>query len=162
MAYILSAERRGTPGKVSESFARYREYLRTHEDRFPAGVYKLATASWYFDLSDNRSPHDGRLIEMRLTERKVDEDTSESALDLSIRLMNSYNDAEIEFSYTEVVNYALHLRDGDWGHRDWRYDEFRLSEDGHVIHEIEWSGPAETARWEIVASDIRFRITPRR
>ncbi len=160
MAFILSAERRGAPEQVSESFSRYREYLRVHEDTFPVGAYKLATASWYFDFSDRRSPHDGRLLDLRVTERTVDEKTGRTVIDLIVRLRNAYDDAHLEFLYPEVVEYRLHLSDGDWGHRDWRYDEFRLSEDGHVLHEIEWSGPSETGRWVIVASDVLFRVAP--
>ena len=50
---------------------------------------------------------------------------------------------------------------GTLGHRDWLYDEFRLGDDGHILHEIEWSGPHETARWLIEASDVEFTWVPR-
>jgi hypothetical protein len=160
MVFILSAERRGTPGEVSESFSRYREYLRSSEDRFPVGAFQLATASWYFDFSDHRSPHDGRLRELRVSEETADETTGRQTVGLVIRLTKPYDGTELEFAYPGVVRYTLHLGNGGWGHRDWRYDEFRLSEDGHVVHEIEWSGPSETGRWEIVASDVLFRVIP--
>ena len=37
------------------------------------------------------------------------------------------------------------------------YDEFRLSELGHLVHEIEW---AQDAHWIIAANDIDFRWIP--
>ena len=45
---------------------------------------------------------------------------------------------------------------------DWRYDEFRLSPAGHVLHEIEWAGaPSVEARWLIEASDVQLTTYPR-
>ena len=41
-----------------------------------------------------------------------------------------------------------------YGHQDWRYDEFRVTDQGHVLHEIEWNGFLETGRWLIEASDV--------
>jgi len=46
------------------------------------------------------------------------------------------------------------------GHDDWRYDEFRLADEGHLIHEIEWWGRGEVARWVIEASDVQFSWYP--
>jgi hypothetical protein len=46
------------------------------------------------------------------------------------------------------------------GHRDWRYDEFRVNEEGRLVHEIEWGGRKDTGSWLIVASDIEFKWSP--
>jgi hypothetical protein len=54
-------------------------------------------------------------------------------------------------------SYALSTPDGEYGQRDWRYDEFRTSAAGKLIHEIEWSGAQDTGRWLIEASDIELR-----
>jgi hypothetical protein len=47
-------------------------------------------------------------------------------------------------------------------HGDWRYDEFRLSKRGHLIHEIEWAGAPGRAdkafSWTIEAADIDFSV----
>ena len=45
---------------------------------------------------------------------------------------------------------------------DWRYDEFRLSERGHLIHEIEWAPQVQgkPLSWIIEADDIDFRWIP--
>jgi len=42
------------------------------------------------------------------------------------------------------------------GHSDWRYDEFRLSKSGLLLHEIEWSGYEDTSIWLIEAEDIEY------
>jgi hypothetical protein len=46
---------------------------------------------------------------------------------------------------------------------DWLYDEFTLSPDGHIIHEIEWAGfpHDEGSRWIIEASDIEVQWIPK-
>lgn len=41
------------------------------------------------------------------------------------------------------------------GRYDWRYDEFRLPDEGNLIDEIEWARPPGTgARWLIEADDV--------
>ena len=68
----------------------------------------------------------------------------------------------IDFVYRNAFGYVLNSPSTVDGLGDWRYDEFRLSSDGSVIHEIEWAGfPAdEAARWCITASDVEFHWTP--
>ena len=53
------------------------------------------------------------------------------------RMLGAYDDGFIEFYYPSVVRYCLDASDSAEGHRDWRYDEFRVSERGHVIHDHE-------------------------
>lgn len=79
---------------------------------------------------------------------------------IRIRLLGAYHDGVIELFYPEVVRYQLNARDVSAGHRDWRYDEFRLSDSGHVIHEIEWASVGESARWLIEARDVHFSWEP--
>jgi hypothetical protein len=52
------------------------------------------------------------------------------------------------------------VNDGQGGHRDWRYDELRLSKDGRILHEIEWHGANEVGSWLIEASDVELRWIP--
>jgi hypothetical protein len=59
-----------------------------------------------------------------------------------------------------VFTYRLDAWEGEQGHRDWRYDEFRLSEAGHLLHEIEWAGANSTSRWLIEASDVEYTWEP--
>lgn|SRR5215471_1351559 len=66
-----------------------------------------------------------------------------------------------ELRYPRVFRYALNVIDGERGHRDWRYDELRLSDRGYLFHEIEWSGLYATGVWVIEALDLEFRWVPK-
>jgi hypothetical protein len=52
--------------------------------------------------------------------------------------------------------YTLSVGDGTRGHRDWRYDELRVSERGNLIHEIERCGAQDVGISRIEASDLEF------
>jgi hypothetical protein len=56
-----------------------------------------------------------------------------------------------------VVRYECDILDCSSGHRDWLYDEFRVSDSGNIIHEIEWSGATQVGHWFIEAADVSFR-----
>jgi hypothetical protein len=60
-----------------------------------------------------------------------------------------------------VTSYALNINRCNGGHRDWRYDELRVSGQGTLIHEIEWSDAHAIGSWIIEASDLEFRWVPR-
>jgi hypothetical protein len=79
---------------------------------------------------------------------------------LRARLLGAYHDGYIELLYPRVFAYRFDVIDSGHGHRDWRYDELRLSKDGHLIHEIEWCGLNEAGSWFIEASDVEYRWTP--
>lgn len=160
MAYILSENRAGSRHEFERAFQRYREHLHAARTRFPPSAYAIATSDWYYSLSDPRSPHDAWLTECRLIERPRDVDVQTRIVDISVRLLNGRHDRYLDFFYTGVSSYNLKISDGDLGHRDWRYDEFRLNDEDKVIHEIEWYGPRATGRWIIVASDIKLATTP--
>jgi hypothetical protein len=76
-------------------------------------------------------------------------------------LLGAYHDCRIELTYPKVYFYRFGSRDSGTGAGDWRYDEFRLTDDGRVIHEIEWAfGPARGASWLIEAADVQFKVLP--
>jgi hypothetical protein len=81
---------------------------------------------------------------------------------INIRLLAAYHDGYVEFLYPTVFNYTLLCPSSARGLGDWMYDEFRLSSDGHLIHEIEWAGfpKVEGSRWIIEATDVKFRWIP--
>ena len=79
------------------------------------------------------------------------------SLSVNVRLLGAYHDGYIELRYPRVSRYALNVTDGERGHRDWRYDELRLSDRGYLVHEIEWSGLYATGVWVIETSDLEFR-----
>jgi len=164
MTYILSAQRdQDDLQEALRLWREYEKYLKSNEHRFPPGAYQLATNGWYFGFEDHRAPHDAWLQEIRLEEPAQGERCEVRTAALRIRLLGAYHDMWLEFFYPRVYSYTLSGPAVRCGHGDWRYDEFRLSEAGHLLHEIEWAGsPAEEGgRWLIEASDVQFSSEPR-
>ncbi|RYD19819.1 MAG: hypothetical protein EOP88_17520 [Verrucomicrobiaceae bacterium] len=157
MAYILSAERHEDP---SGSFQRYRAFVNAERHRFPASVLALVESDWYFDFTDHRAPHDSWLREVRITEIPGENEDHPPEIQMRVRLLGAYHDGDIEFIYSGVISYDIRMMDLTQGHCDWRYDEFRLSESGDVIHEIEWCGAIDTGRWLIQARNVEHRWYP--
>ena len=164
MVYILTAdvfdEERG-----DSAFERYKAYLEAVRERFPPSAYDLAASVWYHDFSDHRCPHDAWLEQLTIRELGGDNRSESRHLEIVIRLLGAYHDGHIEFRYKGVTAYRCELdaqeNDFERGHRDWRYDEFRLSDSGRLVHEIEWAGQDSTGTWVIEASDVAFSWLPR-
>lgn len=158
MSFILDAQLRED---WRGAYDRYRRYLEEVRGRMPPSAHELATSGWYFDFSDHRCPHDAWLQSITISESPVDEEIRERFVSIQVRLLGAYHDGIIEFHYPRVARYQLGSAGAGRGHQDWRYNEFRLSDEGHVIHEIEWCGAWETARWVIEAEDVFYRWLPR-
>lgn len=158
MAYYLSKER---SRDVVEAYRRYQQYLRKHENEFPPGAFALATAEWYQNPSDHRCPHDSWLEDSIISET-VDSE-KQRVTTVRTRLLAAYHDGYIEFFYPQVFAYTLESPSCARGLGDWLYDEFRLSRNGHLIHEIEWAGFSgrKGSRWVIEASDVCFQWIPK-
>jgi len=160
MSFILAAQRE--PETVVAAFERYYDYVASHSDQFPSGAFALATSGWYFDPRDHRCPHDAWLEEVIVSEPAIGERSEKRVTEIRARLLGAYHDGYIELSYLGVIRYSLSSSSAVRGIGDWRYDEFRLHSDGHLIHEIEWSGFPEDvgSHWVIEASDIKFKWIP--
>ena len=154
--YILS-EQLDREGTGSRDFARYQAYVSDNRSAFPLSAYSLASSTWYFDSRDHRAPHDGRLLSLRLIESS---DTDKPTISLETHLQSAYQDGVIVIRYPRVFSYSFSLSDASEGHSDWRYDEFRVAPNGHVLHEIEWWHREETARWLIEANDVQHEWRP--
>src|SRR5215470_14588922 len=133
MAYYLSKQRRQD---VVAAYQRYQQYLRENQSTFPPGGFALATAEWYQNANDHRSPHDARLEHLLITESADSGGNRTSTI--RIRRLGAYEDGHIEFSYPEVLAFNLEGSTSSLG--DWVYDEFRVSSSGRLVHEIEWAG----------------------
>ena len=162
MAYILSAQReRGGP-ETQRLWEEYERYLRLHRSTFPPGAFALATSAWYYDSADHRAPHDAWLEWARLEEPSSGERSEARSLSMRVRLIGAYHDNYLEFFYPLTYAYTFTHDIAESGHGDWRYDEFRISPQGRLIHEIEWAGAAGAeSRWIIEASDVEFSVIPR-
>lgn len=162
MAFYLSKER---DADTVGSYKRYLAYLNENRAKFPANAFELGTARWYQDPHDHRCPHDSWLESLTISEPATGERNEERNTTIHIRLLAAYHDGFIEFFYPRVFSYSLLSPSSLRGLGDWRYDEFRLSTGGHLIHEIEWAGPTrekDGARWIIEASDVQFCWIPKR
>lgn len=159
MAFILAAQR-GSAKEVIKNFRAYGEYVAANRSRFPPSAYALATSEWYYDPRDHRCPHDAWLEEVRIEEPAAGERLEQRTVAVRVRLLGAYHDGQIELHYPRVYRYQLELSEGAGGHGDWRYDEFRLTDEGHLIHEIEWASDRDAGRWVIEASDVVFVWRP--
>jgi hypothetical protein len=158
VSFILSAQRNAD---VARAFERYRTYLQGVRHSLPESVFALASSDWYFSPHERRCPHDAWLESVVISERSSGERDEVRSTSIRVRLLGAYHDGFIEFFYPRVLQYSLDGSDAANGLRDWCCDEFRLSERGHVIHEIEWCGAHDTARWVIEASDVQFQWHPK-
>ena len=158
MAYYLSKDR---DQDVMAAYHRYQKYLREHQEIFPPNAFALGTAEWYQNFSDHRCPHDAWLENIVVSEIAA-EKVNERHLTIQVRLLGAYHDGHIEFLYPRVFAYDLAGSSRKKRPRDWLYDEFRLSTENHLVHEIEWAGHPgeEDFRWVIEASDIQYRWVP--
>jgi hypothetical protein len=159
MVFILSGD--GRNEDVVAAYDRYRNYLQSTREKFPSSAYALATSDWYHNFNDHRCPHDAWLESVEIGEDASGVRHEERTAALKIRLLGAYHDGHIELRYPRVFSYALRGDAVGRGHRDWLYDELRLSEQDRLIHEIEWCGTDDTAHWFIEAADLEFRWIPR-
>lgn len=159
MAYILSKNRQNeTLDDWKACWAAYTGYLETIKDRLPSPTYEFAAAPWYHDFGNHMSPHDGWLEMLFVSEHSYGERAEHSSTKIVLRLLAAYHDGYIEFSYEEVQRYSVSsLRSEQSNRTDWLYDEVRLSEQGYVLHEIEWS---EGSNWTIEAKNITYKWIP--
>ena len=156
-AYVLAEQR---DRDVNAAFAAYRKYLEANQSRFPTSAFALASAEWYFDFGDRRCPHDSWLAVISAEEPATGTRREIRSFTMTVRLLGAYHDGYIELVYPDVYSYELAGIHLGQGHGDWRYDEFRVCERGHVIHEIEWATFGQTNRWVIEASDVLHRWIP--
>ena len=158
MTFILAEER---DADVVTAFANYKSYLKENETHFPSSAFELANSDWFYNFDDHKCPHDAWLEKIEIIEPATGKNSENREVAIKIRLLGAYHDGYIELYYPKVFRYQFNVPAGDKGHGDWRYDEFRLSENGHLIHEIEWREYTNTSRWIIEASDIEYIWEPK-
>lgn len=124
----------------------------------PPGALKLALSLEWYDFSVHTCPHDSRLEECRIIEVNPDPGGPiPFHCSLEVKLCGGFQDGIICLRYPRLLGYNIHSLDCEHGMGDWLYDEFRLSDNGHLLHEIEW---ADGGRWLIEADDIEFNWRP--
>ncbi|WP_395741283.1 hypothetical protein [Prosthecobacter sp.] len=149
MSFLLSENR---TNDLQGYWKRYEEYLKAEGHRMPPGALKLALSPDWYDFSVHSCPHDAWLEECRI----IESDPAGKAprfCRLEVKLLGAYHDGTIRLRYPRLFGYSFQSSKCEQGMNDWLYDEFRLSENGRLLHEIEW---ANGGRWLIEADDIEF------
>ncbi len=152
--FILASER---DDDVAASFERYRKYLMSVGDRFPPNAFDLANSDWWFNFENHNCPHDAWLEQATIHEPSSGDRHESRRTELQLTLLGAYHDVRICISYKGVSGLNIDAPGLAEGHGDWRYDEFRVSDQGLLIHEIEWARYDRETRWVVTAEDIEFR-----
>ena len=156
--FILSPER---DANATQAFAGYAAYLEQNRAAFPPSAYALATSEWYFDFSVHHAPHDAWLESLTIEEPSSGSRHEIRETTITIKLLGAYHDGYIELHYPRVFEYRLSAIELGRGHGDWRYDEFRVDQEGRLLHEIQWwSSLTSQSTWLIVASDVQHKWFP--
>jgi hypothetical protein len=155
--FILAEER---DEDAAAAFKKYRKYLMSVGDRFPPNAFELATSDWWFNFNDHKCPHDAWLEEAVIDEPSTGERYEIRHTGLRLTLLGAYHDLRIMITYKGVIGLSIDASGLNEGHGDWRYDEFRMTDEGLLVHEIEWSRHTTHSTWIITAEDIEYRSEP--
>lgn len=160
MAFILLSDRKASPMDSFQELQRlsseYRSYIDSVRDRLPPGALKLLDSADWYDFTVHTCPHDAWLEECRIVESDPGGEIPRYC-SLEVRLLGAYHDGTIHLRYPRLFGYSIQASKCERGMNDWLYDEFRLSDKGYLLHEIEW---ADGGRWLIEADDIEFEWRP--
>lgn len=166
MAFILLSDQEDPNDRIAAKrlWLEYQSYLDAIRDRLPRGVWKFAKAAWHYDFADHRCPHDAWVDSLVIREVMTENRRVQPALHIDVRLLGAYHDGHLHLGYINVWRYSLdgpgtdpELHRHGTGHGDWLFDEIRLSERGHVLHEIEFGSGS---RWIIECDDLRYDWVP--
>ena len=156
MPFILSQQRHDN---VEQAFRNYHKYILSNKATFPPSAYELATSDWYFSFDDHKAPHDAWLEELIISEHAGGARNELRNISIRIKLLGPYHDGYIEYFYPRVFKYDINNGNSAPSHGDWRFDEFRVSKSGNLIHEIEWVGDGPPGTWLIEANDVYHKWT---
>jgi hypothetical protein len=138
-------------------FEAYKDYLKKIGDKMPSSARDFALADWHYDFMDHKCPHDSWVEHLKIYEESSGDRRQNRVSHIEIKLLGAWHDGYLELMYKKTTRYSLTNNRGWKSHGDWLYDEVRLSEDGFVLHEIEFVGGIE---WLIECEDIEFKWLP--
>jgi hypothetical protein len=135
--------------EIFDRFRRYDEFLESIREKLPVGARAYAFSVWR--VWNDRHPHDAWFEEMALKVASSGKRHTRRKLDIHVRLLGPAHNGFIEFHYKRVYDYSL------VSVHEWMYDEVRLSEEGHVVHEIRFDA---NSRWLIECKDFNYKWKP--
>jgi hypothetical protein len=131
----------GSYAELGKAWQKYEAYLASIATKLTPELLDFATADWHYNPRDHRSLHDSWMQRMIIREADGNE-ARPRQLAIELELLGPYHDGMTRLSYEGVVAYACSLSlvpkmpDTRSPHGDWLIDEVRLSDSGHVIHEV--------------------------
>lgn len=158
---FLSFSSSTEPEEIQKGFDDYAKYLASVADRFPANALAFARAEWHYQTSDPRCPHDAWLETLEVAEKSLQPGGSQRIITITATFLGAYHDGTFTLSYSNVSHYrfdkpsnASHkFLSGLKGHSDWLIDEMSLTDDGHVLHEIDFGS---LATWSVCCEDVSY------
>ncbi|WP_208599773.1 MULTISPECIES: hypothetical protein [Photorhabdus] len=115
----------------------YPDYVNSVSEFIPDEALQFMRASWHYDHSDKRCPHDSRIKNLSILEESLGDFRVNN---IHISLLGAYENT-IELFYSNVFTYSIEKKkcewpDDDYSHGDWLIDEILLSSDNFLMHEI--------------------------
>ena len=149
--YILPVDTKGlTSTDVSKQWEMYYSYLDVFLHRIPSSISSLIVSNDYYNPKSVFSPHDSWL-ESLIVEVKSSGNRSEfRTTDIKVKLLGAYHDRYLYFIYKNVFSYSQTVSQVNPG--DWLYDEYQLSTNDKIIHEIAF----DNGDLKIECEDIEF------
>lgn len=129
----------------------YYDYLESVKEKIPISAREFAFADWRINTEDQKCPHDSWVEHIKIFETSSGKRNQYRFSQIEIKLLGAYHDGSLFLNYKNVKRYSLN--NNSESHGDWLYDEIRLSENGLVLHEIEF---ANDTIWKIECEDIKF------
>lgn len=157
MKFFVNTDRSSEIPELVERSNAYLQYLQSIRESLPISAFQFATAEWHYDHNDHRCPHDSWVESLAIKEAASGERGQHRSLSISTCLLGAFHDGRLLLDYADVHMYSLESLKGQAGHGDWLVDEIRLSENGLVLHEVQFSN---NSRWLIEARDISCEWQP--
>ena len=144
------------------NFDAYLEYLADMKDRLPLGVRGFLSYEGRFRLDDRQCLHDSWIETFNLIEKGAGSRLQVRDVQIEVLALGAYHDGYHRITYFNVSSYSMSLPsakrgENSIGHGDWLIDEILLTDDGMVIHEVEFS---DSGSWRICCSDIEYEWIP--
>ena len=98
----------------------------------------FARESLNSDPSEHRCPHDAWLESLELGQLANGERSQDRISTITLRLLGAYHDAAIVFQYSDVKNFSIASGSSAHGLGDWLDDQFSLTTDNTLRHDINW------------------------
>ncbi len=114
------------------------------------------SSDWYTFPGDHRCPHDAWVEAITVSEPFFGERKAQRSLEIHVRLLGSYHDGVIEFTYRGVQRYVIRAGHDAAGHGDWLEDKVDIGEQNTLRHSVRLTNGS----FEIQANEAVYKWTP--